>query len=133
MRNAVCLIRPNKSLKPFSKKLLTRETLYEKFQCIASLYQKTVSTSSLKNLQKSAKCHCQTLRAFTFDLKVASKSFSNCFTSQHLNSNQFKNFDLLFQKMAATLSLKNLQKGEMPFPNHQNILLLPQASFKAFF
>ena len=38
-----------------------------------------VSTSSLKNLQKTEKCPFQTLGTFVFELTVASKSFSKKF------------------------------------------------------
>ena len=46
------------------------------FRSIVSLLQKTVSTSLLKNLQKTEKCSFQTRRTFAFELKVVSKPFS---------------------------------------------------------
>ena len=60
--------------------LLTSERFYKMIAMIniefKLLFQKTVSTWSLKNLQKSKKCHLLRLRSFVFDLKVAWKSFS---------------------------------------------------------
>ena len=43
------------------------------FESFVSLYQKTVSTLLLKNLQKIKKWHSQMFTTFAFDLKVASK------------------------------------------------------------
>ena len=43
------------------------------FESFVSLYQKTVSTLLLKNLQKIKKWHFQMFATFAFDLKVASK------------------------------------------------------------
>ena len=46
------------------------------FERFASLSQKMVSTSSVKNFQKTEKCSFQTLRTFVFEFKVTSKPFS---------------------------------------------------------
>ena len=64
----------NVASKPFSKKLHMTEL--KSFRCFASFSPKIVSTSSIKNLQKTEKCPFQTLRPFVFELKVASKPFS---------------------------------------------------------
>ena len=46
------------------------------FRSIIFLSQKTVSTSSLKNLQKTEKCQVQRFMTFAFNHEVASKLFS---------------------------------------------------------
>ena len=46
------------------------------FERFAWLFQKMVSTLPLKNLQKTEECPFQMLRTFVFELKVASKPFS---------------------------------------------------------
>ena len=70
--------------KPFSKNIL-RSFLWpnfdlSSFERLASLSQKIVSTSSLKNLQKIEKCSFHTLRTFVFELEVTSKPFSKKIT-----------------------------------------------------
>ena len=60
----------------FSKSFLWSSLNLNDLEGSVSLSQKTVSTLSIKNLQKPGKCSFQTLRTFVFELKVASKSFS---------------------------------------------------------
>ena len=60
--------------KPFSKMLPVTNFGFK--QGFATLPKKTVSTPSHENLQKTEKCHSQTLRTLVFDFKVASKRFS---------------------------------------------------------
>ena len=45
------------ALKPFSKFFLWLTFVLNRFEYLSSLFQKTVSTLSLKNFQKSEKCH----------------------------------------------------------------------------
>ena len=59
----------------FTKCLLCPKLDLNIFQCSVSLSLKMVSISSLKNLQKSGKCHFQWFRTFVVDLSVASKLF----------------------------------------------------------
>ena len=87
------------------------------FRSIVSLLQKTVSTSSLKNLQKTEKCSFQTRRTFAFELEVASKPFSKMLP---LN-NDLESFLSLSWNTIWTSSLKNLQKWKMLIWNAQNI------------
>ena len=71
------------------------------FESFVSLYQKTVSTLLLKNLQKIKKWHFQMFATFAFDLKVASKP------------SNLKSFDFCLTFLTClTWSLKNLQKHE---------------------
>ena len=49
---------------------------WNNFERFASISQKTVSTSSLKSLQKTEKYAFEMLRTFVFELKVPSKPFS---------------------------------------------------------
>ena len=117
-----CLRRSNKSWKPFPRKILTKETLYEKFQSLASLYQKTVSASPVKTCKRVQKAIFKCLELLLWP-QDSFKIIFNCFTYQNLNSNQSEDFALLFQKMVSTLSLKNLQKSEMLFSYDHNIRL----------
>ena len=73
------------------------------FQSIISLFHKTVSTSSLKNLKKSEKFYFQTLKTFVFGLKVASKQISKKF---YLVKFWFKKFSTTSQEMVSTSSFK---------------------------
>ena len=57
------------------------------------LSQKTVSNSSLKNLQKTKTFPFQTLKTFVFELKVASKPFSKRLP---ITKSCFKKFALLY-------------------------------------
>ena len=71
-----------------------------------------VSTSSLKNLQKTERCSFQRLSTFVFQLQVASKPFSRKLRQPHFNFNSLECFASLSQKIVSTLSLKSLQKTE---------------------
>ena len=53
------------------------------------LAQEVVSTSSIKNLQKTKECHFEPLKTFAFDLKVASKLFSKMFSMSDFEFTQF--------------------------------------------
>ena len=91
----------------------------------ASLSQKTVSTSSLNTLEKTEKCSFQTLRAFIFDLKVASESFSRKLSMTKFWFNSFLYFASLSQKTVSTSSLKNLQKTKISLskcPEHSFLI-----------
>ena len=77
------------------------------FERFASLSQKTVSTSPLKNLKKTEKCPFQTLKTFDFELIVASKRFPEKVPPTKA---WFKNYWTLF--LISTLPFKNLQKSE---------------------
>ena len=71
-----------------------------------------VSTSLLKDLQKTEKWPFQTLTTFVFELKVASKPFSNKLPMTKFRFKTFERFALLSRKIVSTASLKNLQKTE---------------------
>ena len=72
-----------------------------------SLYRKIVSTSSLKNLQKTKKCSFQMLRTLAFELKVASKQISKKLLWPNFDLNSFQCFASLSQQMVPTSSIKN--------------------------
>ena len=61
---------------PFFKKFLMTNFEFNGLEGFVSHSQKTVSFSSLKNLQKSEKFPFQMLKTFFSELKVASKPFS---------------------------------------------------------
>ena len=72
------------------------------FKCFALLFQKMVSTSSLKNCKKRENFTFQMLTPFVLYRKVASKLFS-----KKLPMTNFS----VSQKTVSTLSLKILQKN----------------------
>ena len=71
-----------------------------------------VSTLSIKNLEKSEKCHLLMLKKLIFDLNVASKLFFAMHHTKYFFLNNFKVFVFLSRKMGSTLSLKHLHKSE---------------------
>ena len=71
-----------------------------------------VSTSSLKNLQKTERCSFQRLSKFVFQLKVASKPFFRKLRQPHFNFNSLERFASLSQTLVSTSSLKSLQITE---------------------
>ena len=89
------------------------------FEGSVLLSQKTFSTSSHKNLQKTEKYSFQTLRTFVFELKVASKPFSkktNSFPENDFNfvNQKFaKNRKLLRKWFWSFLELKNKYCGRL--------------------
>ena len=66
----------------FLRSFLWPNFVLNSFELFASLSQKLVSTSSLKNLQKTEKCPFQKLRTFGF-YWVALKTFSEMLTMNH--------------------------------------------------
>ena len=96
----------------------------QKVFAVVSLSQKTVSASSLKNLEKSEKSPFETLRKFVFELKVASKSFPKKLPMTKFWSKKFKHFAYLFQKMVSTSSIINFQKTEKRYFQTPAILVL---------
>ena len=103
---------------PFSNKLLMTLNSND-FEGSVLLSQKTFSTSSHKNLQKTEKYSFQTLRTFVFELKVASKPFSkktNSFPENDFNfvNQKFaKNRKLLRKWFWSFLELKNKYCGRL--------------------
>ena len=85
---------------PFSNKLLCQTLNSNNLEGSVLLSQKTVSTSSHKNLQKTEKYSFQTLRTFVFELKVASKPFS-----KKTNSFPENDFSFVNQKFAKNRKL----------------------------
>ena len=113
----------------FSKKLPMT-----KIWCFASLSQKMVLTSSLKKLQRTEKCYFQRPRAFAFDIKVASKSFSKRLTKTKFWFKQFLTFCVTFPENGLNFVIKKFRKNwKMPFSKAQKIGFWAQASFKAIF
>ena len=119
--------------KPFSSSWWPNFYL-NSFERIASLSQKMVSTSSLKNLQKTEKCTFQKLRTIAFEVKVASKPFSKKFTMAKIWFKKYSTLSLTFPEIVSTSSLKILQKTwKMLFSNVQNIRFWTQGSTKTIF
>ena len=95
--------------KPFSEKLLWPNFDLNSFKWFASPYKKKVSTSSLKNLQKTKKRTFQTFRKFIIESKVASNHFLRSFLWPNFDLNSFEHFASLSQKTVSISSIKNLQ------------------------
>ena len=74
-----------------------------------------LSTSSIKNLQKTEKCFFQTLITLLFGLQVAQNDFLISLLWPKSDLNSPERFASLSQKIISTLSLKNLQKLENGF------------------
>ena len=129
-----CLWWSNKNWKAFSEEFQTKQTLHKSFWGTVSLSQKTVSTSSLKTSQKTEKCPFQTLRTFTFELKVASKPFSKKLPITKFWFKQFLMFCLTFSENGFNLVTQKFVKNrKMLFSNAQNIRFWVQGSFKTIF
>ena len=93
------------------------------FESFVSLYQKTVSTLLLKNLQKIKKWHFQMFTTFAFDLKVASKP------------SNLKSFDFLphFPHLPHMVAEKFAKTWKMRFWNALEIEYLLKLASKPFF
>ena len=95
------------------------------FERFGSLSQEMVSTSSLKNLQKTEKRPFQTLKTFVFELEVASKWFSKKLPVTKFRFKMFWTFCLTFPEngfnfLTAKIS-KRLKNDQ--FKRSQNLLL----------
>ena len=100
----------------------------------ASLSQKMISTSSLKNLQKAEKCCIQTLTTFIFELKVASKSFSKKLPVNEFWFKQIWTLCLTFPETDFNFATEKYAKSwKMLFSNAENICFWAQSSFETIF
>ena len=101
-----------------------------RFEHFASLSRKTVSTSSIKNLQETEKWAFQILTTFFFRLKVAPKWSSKKSFMSKFDLNRFEHFASFFWKTVSTSSLTILEKNwKMLFLNGQNIRFWPQGCY----
>ena len=94
----------------FLKCLLCPTLDLNSFQCITLLSQKTLSTSSIKNLEKCEKCQGQRFRTFVFFLNVAWKPYPKNFIWPNFDSNNFKRFVLLLQQTVSIRHSKIYEK-----------------------
>ena len=104
------------------------------FWQLASLIQKMVSTSSLRNLQKLQKGSFQMLRTFVFELKVASRTSSKKLPMSKL---EFKHSWMLcrtFRESCFNFDTEKLAKiWKILISTAHNIGSLTQACFKTVF
>ena len=99
-----------------------------------SLFQKMISTSSLKNLQKTEKCSIQTLTTFVFEPKVTSKPFSKKLPVNEFWFKEIWTLCLTFpEKDFNFVTQKYTKTWKMLFSNAQNIHFWAQSSFKTIF
>ena len=123
-----CLERSDKSWNTFPKKFPTNNTLNKKFS------QNTVSTLSLKNLQKTEKCYFQRFRTFKFDLKFDLKFDPKLLPMTKFWFKQFLKLHLPFQENGFNFVTQKIAKNwKMSFLNVQNIRFWPQGSVKTIF
>ena len=112
------------------------------FERFASLYQEMVSTSLLKNLQKTEKRSFQTLKTFLFELEktflfeleVAPKSFSKKLPTTKFRFKTFWMLCLTYPENSFNSATQKLAKNwKMLYWNAHNIHFWAQRSFKTIF
>ena len=92
-----------------------------------------VSTSSLKNLQKTERYSFQRLSTFVLQLNLASILFSWKLPRPNFNFNSLERFASLSQKMLSTSSLKSFWKIEKcPFQTFTAFVFEPKVASKPF-
>ena len=124
---------PQSSFKTFPKKLPVTKFEFKSIQSSVLLSQKTVSTSSLKNMQKTEKWPFRTLRAFVGKLKVASKAFSKKLSMTKFWFNQVIMFCLPFPENGFNFLNQKYAKNWKVFSNAQKIRFRAGGSFKTIF
>ena len=107
-------------------------SLYTKsFRSIVLLSHKTISISSLKNLQKTEKYYFQRFRIFVLTKKFASKPFSKKLHMTKFWFKKFLMFCLAFPINAFNFLTQNFtKKRKIPITKVQSICFSPQHSFK---
>ena len=103
------------------------------FQHFTSLSQKMVSTSSIKNLERTKKCYFWMPTIFVLSSRKLQNQFLRSSFWSNFDLNSFWCFASLSQKMVSISSLKNCKKLKLPFSNAQNIHFWDQAGFKTIF
>ena len=97
----------------------------------AILSQQTLSTSLLKNLQKTGKCYFQTLTTFVFEPKVARHCSSKKLPFSKFSFKKSWTLRLTFPENNFNLVNQNFGKNwKMRFSNTHNIL---ENNFNSFF
>ena len=98
----------------------------------ASLYKKTVSTSLLKNFQKMKQSHFQRFRTFVFEVKLASKPFSEILPMTNFEFKRSWKLCNAFLENSFNFATQNFAKNvwKMPLSNAQNIRFRAQGSLK---
>ena len=100
----------------------------------AWLFQKMISISSLKNLQKTGKCSFQMLTKFAFELKVARKPFSKKVPMTKFWFKYFRTLSLTFPENGFKFVTQKFAKiWKIPLSNTQNIRFWAHGSSKAIF
>ena len=93
-----------------------------------------VSTSLLKNVQKTEKCSFQRVRTFIFELKVASRPFSKKVIMAKFWFEYILTLCLSFPENGFNfVNQKSAKNWKMLFSNTQNIRFWAQGSFETIF
>ena len=103
------------------------------FSCIASLSQKTFSTSLNKNVQKLKNVLFKHSEHSFLNSRNLQNHFVRSFLCLNFNLNSFWCFALFSQKMISTLSFKNFQKTEKcPFQTIRTFVFELKVAWKLF-